>query len=558
MNYINQHEFYLETNGKIIDVDGVYGGQCFTKEHYITMADKTYKKIEDINVGDYVYNKNMKRKNKVLSVISRKANVIKLNTATNNFICTKEHPFYNGKQFIFANWLNKNDHLYFPKKYAMKKYRLTKDELIWLGYWLCYGNIIESKNEINYTLNININKEFYIDSLSVKTTRYKSRKNIIKKLKKENHLSLYVVLNMCHDKDIKRIPQIFTRKQYMKIIEGYFKAGGYRNAITSTSLQLLLGIQYGLRINNIKSSVRIKRKAKAIKNSKAKDIYILTIIKQEKYFDKKEYGNEVVYNLMVDGDNTYICNNIAVHNCWDLFAYFCQKYCGKTFPCIETGYVIDLWNTFDIIGLNEYFIKVNSNFQDGDWLIYKAPSSITTSSHIAMFRLDNKDNTSVILTQNPNGNPNYTHQMVCDYTGVVGALRPKIYVKPNAVLAPDPVKRNTSVDQVCVNASNSIYCRTSPDNNIENKVDDYFAKVGYYNIISETDSNNYHWYQIADNRWIAQVDGYVESFRKEEEIGDIIEADKVDSSLIKKLLGRIFSLVKDIIIKIVNYLVGKV
>lgn len=553
MNYINQHEFYLETNGKIIDVDGVHGGQCFTKGHYITMADKTYKKIEDINVGDYVYNKNMKRKNKVLSVISRKANVIKLNTATNNFICTKDHPFYNGKEFIFANCLNKNDHLYFPKKYIKKKYRLTEDELIWLGYWLGDGNIIESKNEIEYTLTINKNKEFFINSLSVKTTRCKSNlyeKSVVKKLRRESHPNLYNVLGMCHDKKIKRLPQIFTKSQYMDIIEGYFKAAGYRNNVTSTSLELLLGIQYGLRINKIKSSVRIKRKAKVIKNSKGKDIYILTIIKEEKYFQKKDYGSEVVYNLMVDGDKTYICNNIAVHNCWDLFAYFCQKYCGKTFPCIETGYVIDLWNTFDIIGLNEYFIKVNSNFQDGDWLIYKAPSSITTSSHIAMFRIDNKDNTGVILTQNPNGNSKYTHQMVCDYKGVVGALRPKVYIKQNSILAPEPVERNTGVDQVCVNASNSIYCRTSPDNTIDNKVDDHFAKVGYYNIISETDFNSYHWYQIADNRWIAQVDGYVELLRKKEKTEDIIETDKIGNNPIKNFFDRIMILVKNMINKL--------
>lgn len=553
MNYINQHEFYLETDGKIIDVDGVYGGQCFTKGHYITMNDKTYKKIEDINVGDYVYNKNMKRRNKVLSVISRKANVIKLNTATNNFICTKDHLFYNGEKFIFANWLNKNDCLYFPKKYIRKKYRLTKDELIWLGYWLGDGNIIESKNEIEYTLTISRNKEFLINSLSVKTTRCKGilyGKGIVEKLRSESHPNLYNVLGMCHDKEIKRLPQIFTKRQYMYIIGGYFKSDGYRNTVTSTSLELLLGIQYGLRINKIKSSVRIKRKAKVTKNSKAKDIYILTIIREERYFQKKDYGSAVVYNLMVDGDNTYICNNIAVHNCWDLFAYFCQKYCGKTFPCIETGYVIDLWNTFDIIGLNKYFIKVNNNFQDGDWLIYKAPSSITTSSHIAMFRIDNKDNTSVILTQNPNNNPNYTHQMVCDYSGLVGALRPKIYVKQASILAPDPVERNMDVDQVYVNTSNSIYCRTNADNTIENKVDDYFVKEGYYNIISETDFNNYHWYQIANNRWIAHEDDYVELLRKKEKTEGIIGSDKIVNNVIKNFFNGIILLIKNIINKL--------
>src|SRR5574344_425366 len=233
--------------------------------------------------------------------------------------------------------------------------------------------------------------------------------------------------------------------------------------------------------------------------------------------------------------------------CWDLFAYYCQKLCGKTFPCIETGYVIDLWNTFDIIGLNEYFVKVNDNFQDGDWIVYKAPSSITTSSHIAMYRMSNDDGTNVILTQNPNGNPNYTHQMVNDLSGIVGALRPRIYIYDSSNMAPDPVEKNESVNQVCVKASNTIYCRTSPDNTIENKVDDYFAKVGYYNIISETESNNYHWYQIEENRWIAQVDNYVEYIPIKEETEHV---EIINISLIKRIFAKIFKFIKEIIIKI--------
>src|SRR5574344_251683 len=101
--------------------------------------------------------------------------------------------------------------------------------------------------------------------------------------------------------------------------------------------------------------------------------------------------------------------------CWDLFAYFCQEYCGKTFSCIQTGYVIDLWNTFEQIGLNQYFDKVYDYhaLQDGDWIIWDKNASpncwISNKSHIAMFREYNPSNIeqNVILTQNPNGIPNY-------------------------------------------------------------------------------------------------------------------------------------------------------
>lgn len=115
--------------------------------------------------------------------------------------------------------------------------------------------------------------------------------------------------------------------------------------------------------------------------------------------------------------------------CWDLFAKFCLEYCGKTFNCIETGYVIDLWTHFDDIGLGEYFIKVPNNaMTDGDWAIWYGPCMITNKSHIAMFRKDENNGGGIFLTQNPNGNPNYTHQMWISYEGLVGGLRPKCYI----------------------------------------------------------------------------------------------------------------------------------
>ena len=224
--------------------------------------------------------------------------------------------------------------------------------------------------------------------------------------------------------------------------------------------------------------------------------------------------------------------------CWDLFAYYCLKYCNKTFSCIETGYVIDLWNHFDEVGLNEFFIKVYDNYEDGDWLIYKAPSSITKSSHIAMFRCDNGNNTSTILTQNPNGNPNYTHQMICDYSGVQGALRPIIYIKK---LSPNPKEKNEEKNQIYVNSSNTMYCRTSPDTSIENKTDDIFVKVGYYDVLDEIDSNGYHWYKIDKERYVAKIDGIVEYIPK------ISNNEFKEESILKKIIEFIIKIIKKLI-----------
>ena len=122
--------------------------------------------------------------------------------------------------------------------------------------------------------------------------------------------------------------------------------------------------------------------------------------------------------------------------CWDLFSYFSQKYCGVIFSCQWTGYVIDLWNHFYDLHLNVYYEQITDRhaLQDGDLLIWDKSTNplcwISNSSHIAMFRCYNQDNPeqNIILTQNPKGNPNCTHQMVCDFLGFVGALRPKCYI----------------------------------------------------------------------------------------------------------------------------------
>lgn len=126
--------------------------------------------------------------------------------------------------------------------------------------------------------------------------------------------------------------------------------------------------------------------------------------------------------------------------CWDLFAYFCQKYCGKTFSCSYSGYVKDFYYHFKELGLDKYFDLITNRYelQDGDWLIWdKAVSQycwISNYSHIAMFRKYEKEQEqNIILTQNPNGKPNYVYQMLCDFHGFVGALRPKCYINEEIV-----------------------------------------------------------------------------------------------------------------------------
>lgn len=197
--------------------------------------------------------------------------------------------------------------------------------------------------------------------------------------------------------------------------------------------------------------------------------------------------------------------------CWDLFAYFTQKYCGRTFSCTYSGYVKDFYYHFKELGLDKYFDLITNRYelQDGDWLIWdKAVSQycwISNYSHIAMFRKYEKgQEQNIILTQNPNGNPNYVYQMLCDFHGFVGALRPKTN-QPKKIQICEPIEENKNVNQVFITCDNTMRCRTSPEIKNDNCIG--FFKTGYYNILEEK-TTDYHWCKLDSDNWVACLDGY--------------------------------------------------
>lgn len=241
--------------------------------------------------------------------------------------------------------------------------------------------------------------------------------------------------------------------------------------------------------------------------------------------------------------------------CWDLFAYYTKITCNKTFPCIQTGYVIDLWNTFDQIGLNEYFERVVGNYQDGDWLVWKAPANITTKSHIAMFRLDNGDGTNVILTQNPSGNPNYTYQMIADYYGVVGALRPKIYIP--TILSPKPVLEDKTKEQIYIEIDNIVKCYTELKETDEVLTSDKFLSSGYYDVLEKIEIDGKVWYKIGENYYILNSSDirYIPIEEKEEVESD--EEIKEDNTVKEKIINKIFKWIKNLVIRVLDILFNK-
>lgn len=115
------------------------------------------------------------------------------------------------------------------------------------------------------------------------------------------------------------------------------------------------------------------------------------------------------------------------YQCVDLFKDFCFYQIGfdPKSLCQSTGYARDIWYNFEKLGLNKYFDKVAVNeMLDGDFAIWDF-SSTSPYSHVAMFRWDNKNGTGTFLGQNQRGIP--VSQVSIPYSGILGALRPKVY-----------------------------------------------------------------------------------------------------------------------------------
>ena len=130
------------------------------------------------------------------------------------------------------------------------------------------------------------------------------------------------------------------------------------------------------------------------------------------------------------------------YQCVDLFKYWLQHIQGVNIGsvCPQTGYAKDIWTCFDQLGLGQWFDKVPTNqMVDGDWAIWNSGSRSCPQSHVAMFRKDNGNGTGVFLGQNQSGKT-YVSQDNIYYSGMFGALRPKIYHQP--------INTSEKVDQI--------------------------------------------------------------------------------------------------------------
>lgn len=154
----------------------------------------------------------------------------------------------------------------------------------------------------------------------------------------------------------------------------------------------------------------------------------------------QEFVNKYI-NKATDVDKYYGAQ------CWDMFARFNLEAGYPVFNCTSSGYVKDIWNLRKSSGILKYFEEVPVNkMQDGDWVIW-GECAACPYSHIAMFRKDNGNNTGTFFGQNQGGRQ-AASQINIPYAGILGALRPKCYVKKCNFKSSGAVK--ALYDGICV------------------------------------------------------------------------------------------------------------
>ena len=404
--------------------DGQYVGECFPAGHFVTMADGTYKDIKDIRVGDEVFDALGEKELVVEDAISIKKKIWRVETALAVLDTTNEHPFLTKDGYKAACELTHEDDVFMPIIEPKEETGLTDDELKWLGFWLGDGSLIKRPKDWGYRLTVSGDKKHsYVDKLKVGVYQSKHSTSGITdeyRLHRTSHPLLSNILRQCYDDEsFKQLPNIFTKRELEHVLDGYIHADGYtsRNGVevSSISKKLLLGIQVasymvgwstGRITNHTRSTSPVINGKQVLSVSECWRLMIVKSRKRKLRLREVTEGGvwakvigttetdetKEVYNIQTSDEHTFICDNIAVHNCVSLINQYCWRVLGV--PAGAWGNAKD-WATN--ANAKKYFTVVPSS-QRGDILVYGVNAG-TIYGHIEI-ALDG----STALFQNRSGN----------------------------------------------------------------------------------------------------------------------------------------------------------
>ena len=115
----------------------------------------------------------------------------------------------------------------------------------------------------------------------------------------------------------------------------------------------------------------------------------------------------------------------------------------------------------------------------------------------------------------------------------------------------NPVKRDTSKKQIEV-LVHELRVRNSPNGEILG-----YINLGIYDVLDVLEKDNYTWYKIADDNWIAYNEAWEVLYEKEVEQDDDKkekedEQEKIDKKCKKKIWYKIIDFILDVFKKVLS------
>jgi len=346
-------------------IDLLIGGSpCFTGENLV-MTSNGYVPIKEIKVGDMVLT-HQNRYRKVLQIGGEKKETIIIKSQGSTKIeTTKNHPFYcfeeNNQDFKFT-WKNIGE---FKKedKVVSINWGITKDlenfsdiDLYIMGRFLADGCCWKTKRKNRkdsyiYKFKISVGKHELEDFKNKVDDRfsYVEERTVFNAFiyKKEWFELGEKFGHLAHNKFIPNFILDLPVERLKIFLQGYMDGDGHirkqaskvniykRNTTVSEKLALTLSLAIQKCYNGV-SIYHTKRKDKYIIENRVvnqKDSYEVSYSEYKPKFSKyksfksytaynltksvsfKESGINNVYNIEVEDDNSYIVNNLIVHNC---------------------------------------------------------------------------------------------------------------------------------------------------------------------------------------------------------------------------------------------------
>ena len=331
------------------DNDNGNGWQAHRLGTLINLYGGGYKKVEDLEIGDELIS-DTGEKTKVVRAWAAQHPMFQIKTTQGKFYYTPEHPLLvDGKGYVKTKDIQIGDRL--SPNYVIEnepQTGLDDSDLILLGYWLGDGYVDTVGNIPKYCVVANEDKKKYLETITnrISWSKHSNGQAWVGYIRKGVGVSdnsnrekvslLHNYMALCGRYSYgKQIPFNLSLHEREKVLEGYLKADGHEResgfVIATTSEPLARWVQetaWSLKRNSSVYKVR-EQGYQTNLGVVSHPLWNVSISKDN--FDRhnggfkvtgiEELGVEDTIHIEVDGNHTYVAENIKVHNC-SKYAYY--------------------------------------------------------------------------------------------------------------------------------------------------------------------------------------------------------------------------------------------